>query len=231
MQETNPPACRQNTMTVIDASESPLYAVETAGPEETGAQAATIFQKYFRRHRSVLLLLDGAMGSGKTTFVSQLGRMIEFAGIINSPTFNLLNIYEGNSGTIYHYDLYRLGDASELYELDFLDRWAAHTRLVERSAAEPNAGQKNAGALENQPTQPFIELHAIEWWRKARELIPHLPVHGNYRLEISVPPSDGSHAGMGILNAFSKKSAEQTNLFDPDAAERRRLTLFEVKNG
>jgi tRNA threonylcarbamoyladenosine biosynthesis protein TsaE len=72
-----------------------------------------------------VLILKGDLGSGKTTFVRALA---EARGVdenqINSPSYTLVNEYAGNP-PIYHIDLYRLGDLSELTEIgwdDFLSR-------------------------------------------------------------------------------------------------------------
>lgn len=60
------------------------------------------------RGESVILLLFGDLGSGKTTFVR--GLVDGFGGSLsaNSPSFNILNIYDTSKGyTIYHIDAYR----------------------------------------------------------------------------------------------------------------------------
>ena len=61
--------------------------------------------------------LIGEMGAGKTTFTGFISKNF---GIYDSssPTFALVNIYEGDI-LIYHLDLYRLDDPDELLELDF----------------------------------------------------------------------------------------------------------------
>ncbi|MFQ5454351.1 MAG: tRNA (adenosine(37)-N6)-threonylcarbamoyltransferase complex ATPase subunit type 1 TsaE [Candidatus Zixiibacteriota bacterium] len=64
-----------------------------------------------------VLVLSGQLGSGKTIFVRGLALA---AGIndnlVNSPSYTMLNEYPGEK-PLYHFDLYRLGDISELYEL------------------------------------------------------------------------------------------------------------------
>lgn len=69
-----------------------------------------------------LLLLDGSLGTGKTTFTQGLARGIGITEVINSPTFTLLKEYPGQSGpALYHFDLYRLDDPEEILELGFED--------------------------------------------------------------------------------------------------------------
>lgn len=55
----------------------------------------------------------GDMGCGKTAFCQGLGKAIGVKGIINSPTFNLIKVYQGTSLTLYHVDCYRLENADE----------------------------------------------------------------------------------------------------------------------
>ena len=72
-----------------------------------------------------VVILKGDLGSGKTTFVRALAeaRGVD-ESLINSPSYTLVNEYAGNP-PIYHIDLYRVGDISELTEIgwdDFLSR-------------------------------------------------------------------------------------------------------------
>ena len=69
-----------------------------------------------------IILLEGDLGSGKTTFVKSFCDYLEIDDKILSPTFNIINEYiidENNK--IYHFDLYRLKSKAELIEIDFLD--------------------------------------------------------------------------------------------------------------
>ena len=65
-----------------------------------------------------VLILDGPLGAGKTSFVQGLARGLGITGIVNSPTFTLMKEYEGRL-PLYHFDLYRLEDPEELWELGF----------------------------------------------------------------------------------------------------------------
>ncbi len=69
-----------------------------------------------------VITLEGDLGAGKTCFVKGLARGLEVSDwyYLNSPTFTLVNEYRGRL-PLYHFDLYRLGDADELYELGFSD--------------------------------------------------------------------------------------------------------------
>jgi tRNA threonylcarbamoyladenosine biosynthesis protein TsaE len=64
-----------------------------------------------------IVALYGDLGAGKTTFVKGLAQAVARipARAVSSPTFTLLNIYEGER-TLYHFDLYRLKSAEEFIE-------------------------------------------------------------------------------------------------------------------
>lgn len=65
-----------------------------------------------------VISLKGDLGAGKTTFVQFIGKHLGIDEYITSPTFSIINIYNGDI-TIYHLDLYRLEEPSELEALDF----------------------------------------------------------------------------------------------------------------
>ncbi len=58
-----------------------------------------------------VLLLEGDLGAGKTTLVQGIGAGLGLAEAIDSPTFTLINEYLGGRLPLYHFDLYRLGQA------------------------------------------------------------------------------------------------------------------------
>ena len=64
------------------------------------------------------LLLDGPIGAGKTHLArSIIQALLPHDEDVPSPTYTLVQTYETPSGTIWHADLYRLADSSELIEL------------------------------------------------------------------------------------------------------------------
>ena len=81
-----------------------------------------------------LILLDGQLGTGKTTFTQGLAQGLDITENINSPTFTLLKEYLGqpkpekSAGALsyirpalYHFDLYRLDNPDEIVDLGFED--------------------------------------------------------------------------------------------------------------
>lgn len=59
-----------------------------------------------------VLLLEGDLGAGKTTFTQYLAKSLGIAKNVNSPTFTIIKEYEGIY-PLYHMDVYRLGEESE----------------------------------------------------------------------------------------------------------------------
>ncbi len=59
--------------------------------------------------------LTGELGCGKTRFVKGIARGLGAKGCVKSPSFTIMNIYEGGSTPLYHMDLYRIGGADEFH--------------------------------------------------------------------------------------------------------------------
>lgn len=63
-----------------------------------------------------VVALVGDLGAGKTTFMQGLAQGLDVKGYVKSPSFTIVNKYKGRL-TVYHLDLYRLGDVNEIHEL------------------------------------------------------------------------------------------------------------------
>ena len=68
------------------------------------------------------IALFGELGSGKTTFSKGIAKGLNIDEDITSPTFNLVEIYDGKL-KLYHFDLYRIEYDEEFDELSFEDYW------------------------------------------------------------------------------------------------------------
>lgn len=80
--------------------------------EETKNFACSLAKKIEEKK---VVRLDGEMGAGKTIFAKGFALGLNITGIVNSPTFAIMNMYEGDK-TLYHYDMYRL-NVDEAYAL------------------------------------------------------------------------------------------------------------------
>ncbi len=70
-----------------------------------------------------ILLLNGDLGAGKTAFSRALIRQMckDLAMDVPSPTFTLVQLYDIDAKTLWHFDLYRLGDPEDVFELGWED--------------------------------------------------------------------------------------------------------------
>ena len=71
--------------------------------------------------RKTIILLKGQLGSGKTTFVKELLFHKYRFNDTSSPTFGIINTYNIRDSVVFHYDLYRINNASELDEIGLYD--------------------------------------------------------------------------------------------------------------
>ena len=80
------------------------------------------------------LALCGDLGAGKTTFARSVTQALGCRKLATSPTFSVLQHYEGGRLRVFHGDLYRLGSEDEVYDLgwdEFLDEYSDGLMIVE----------------------------------------------------------------------------------------------------
>ena len=68
-----------------------------------------------------VVCLFGDLGVGKTVFTKGLCKALGTDDYVNSPTFTIVNEYEGEKFKISHFDMYRIEDSSELIEIGFYE--------------------------------------------------------------------------------------------------------------
>ena len=68
-----------------------------------------------------VVAFTGDLGAGKTAFVSGMARSLGVEERVTSPTFTIVNEYEGGRLPLFHFDMYRLGSADELFHIGWED--------------------------------------------------------------------------------------------------------------
>ncbi|HNQ91671.1 MAG TPA: tRNA (adenosine(37)-N6)-threonylcarbamoyltransferase complex ATPase subunit type 1 TsaE [Alphaproteobacteria bacterium] len=98
--------------------------------EETIRFAADFTRKLKPRD---VVLLRGDLGAGKSVFARSVIRALSDNPELEvpSPTFTLVQTYDTSGGEVWHFDLYRLKDADEIFELGWEDALAGGIVLVE----------------------------------------------------------------------------------------------------
>ncbi len=90
-------------------------SIEVSNPQEM-SYLGNLFAKTLRGNE--MILLEGPLGAGKTTFTQGIGACLSISEPILSPTFLLMREY-GNPVTLIHIDLYRVDSSEQLEDLGF----------------------------------------------------------------------------------------------------------------
>ena len=90
----------------------------THSPEETRALGRTLAQAL---QGGAVVAFTGDLGAGKTAFVSGMAEGLGIEERVTSPTFTIVNEYEGGRLPLFHFDMYRLGSADELFDIGWED--------------------------------------------------------------------------------------------------------------
>jgi tRNA threonylcarbamoyladenosine biosynthesis protein TsaE len=99
-------------------SQAPVFS-RSASLDEIESVAEDILQAI---GENPVLLMEGDLGSGKTTLSKSLLQQSGVNSEVTSPTFNLVNEYRNAEGTFfYHFDLYRIKHMEELSEIGFFE--------------------------------------------------------------------------------------------------------------
>ena len=86
-----------------------------AATEDAGASLAA------RLEPGSVIAFTGDLGAGKTAFTRGLARGLGVTERVTSPTFTIVNEYEGGRLPLFHFDMYRLGSSDELFDIGWED--------------------------------------------------------------------------------------------------------------
>ena len=90
--------------------------LETRSPEQTFQIGVELAKKAIPGQ---VFTLTGDLGVGKTVFTQGFAHGLGITETVNSPTFTIVQVYEGGRLPFYHFDVYRIGDVEEMDEVGF----------------------------------------------------------------------------------------------------------------
>ncbi|MBR3593197.1 MAG: tRNA (adenosine(37)-N6)-threonylcarbamoyltransferase complex ATPase subunit type 1 TsaE [Clostridia bacterium] len=90
----------------------------TKSASETKAFAKVLSGKL---PKGTVIAFEGDLGAGKTYFTHGLCEGLEFTGEVSSPTFAIVNVYEGGRMPVYHFDMYRISGWDDLETTGYFD--------------------------------------------------------------------------------------------------------------
>lgn len=95
-----------------------MKIIETYSPEETFQAGKQLGEQ---AGKGQVYCLDGDLGVGKTVFTQGFAKGLGIQSDVNSPTFTIIQQYEEGRLPLYHFDVYRIGDISEMDEIGYED--------------------------------------------------------------------------------------------------------------
>lgn len=103
-----------------------LISPSTEYTEALGERVASVL------HGNEMLALFGNLGAGKTAFTRGLCRGLDIPDGVSSPTFAIVNVYEGRV-PVYHFDMYRITSADDLFAVGYYDYIGSGVMIIEWS--------------------------------------------------------------------------------------------------
>ena len=91
-----------------------MSVLESFCPEDTYAIGKSLAEQAVS---GSVYCLNGDLGTGKTVFTQGFAAGLGITGPVNSPTFTILQVYEDGRLPLYHFDVYRIEDPEEMYEV------------------------------------------------------------------------------------------------------------------
>lgn len=92
--------------------------IEIRSAEETYALGVKVGRE---AKKGQVYTMVGDLGVGKTVFTKGMAHGLEIEEPISSPTFTIVQVYDGGRLPFYHFDVYRIGDITEMDEIGYED--------------------------------------------------------------------------------------------------------------
>ena len=92
-----------------------VYSHSEGETEAIGARLAALLTP------GAVVAYQGGLGMGKTAFTRGLAAGLGYKGRVTSPTFTIVNEYEGGRLPLFHFDMYRLNSADDLFDIGWED--------------------------------------------------------------------------------------------------------------
>ncbi|WP_432221526.1 tRNA (adenosine(37)-N6)-threonylcarbamoyltransferase complex ATPase subunit type 1 TsaE [Flavobacterium sp. TMP13] len=112
-------------------------------------QIASVVQQVLDQYPEKIILFNGEMGAGKTTFIKQFCKTLGVSEATSSPTFSLVNEYQtDDKKTVYHFDFYRLKQETEALDMGVEDYlYSNNWCFIEWSEKIPNLIPENHSVI------------------------------------------------------------------------------------
>lgn len=125
-----------------------------------------------------VIALKGDLGTGKTTFARAFIRALGGDEEVPSPTFTLVQLYELDRATVWHFDLYRLQSPEEAWELGIEEAFATGIALIEwperLGSLLPERRLEIAFAFGDRPEARRARLSAdSDWTARLADVVTH----------------------------------------------------------
>ncbi len=92
--------------------------LESNSATQTAQFACSLAQK---AKPGMVICLDGELGTGKTVFTQGFAQGLGITEPVSSPTFTIVQVYEGGRLPLYHFDVYRINEPEEMEEIGYED--------------------------------------------------------------------------------------------------------------
>ena len=89
-----------------------------------------VAQQVLKALKTKIILLNGNMGVGKTTFIKAVVKSLGSNDNVSSPTFSIVNEYDLENDKIFHFDMYRIKDEDEALQIGIEDYFSTDNWII-----------------------------------------------------------------------------------------------------